>query len=128
MLQISTYFLAFISITFNIYIFCHIGEMLVEQFQKVGNKCYSIEWYRLPQNKARSIILSIRMSNYPVELTAGKMLTMTMSSFSNVSINIFIHRCSHDVTYRRLNVAIMKLIILLSNSHGEFCKPQIITT
>ncbi|XP_011148389.2 odorant receptor 13a-like [Harpegnathos saltator] len=83
-LQISTYFLAFVSITFNIYIFCHIGEMLVEQCQMIGTRCYMIEWYRLPHNKARSLIFSIIMSNYPIELTAGKMLTMTMSSFSNI--------------------------------------------
>ncbi|XP_014467410.1 PREDICTED: uncharacterized protein LOC106740661 [Dinoponera quadriceps] len=100
MLQISTYFLAFISITFNIYIFCHIGEMLVEQCQKVGTKCYAIEWYRLPHNKARSLLFSILMSNYPIELTAGKMLTMTMSSFSNNNKDILpwlsIVEKSHD--------------------------------
>lgn len=85
MLQIFVYFLAFVSITFNIYIFCYIGERLVDHCQKIGTKCYMIEWYRLPQNKARNLIFPIIMSNYPVELTAGRMLKITMSSFSNVS-------------------------------------------
>ncbi|XP_020279266.1 odorant receptor 13a-like [Pseudomyrmex gracilis] len=84
MLQIFVYFLAFVSITFNIYIFCYIGEQLVDHCQKIGTKCYMIEWYRLPQNKARNLIFPIIMSNYPVELTAGRMLKMTMSSFSNI--------------------------------------------
>lgn len=88
MLQIFVYFLAFVSITFNIYIFCHIGEQLVDRCQKIGTMCYMIEWYRLPRDKARNLIFPIIMSNYPVELTAGKMLTMTMSSFSNVSTPI----------------------------------------
>ncbi|KAF3054534.1 Odorant receptor 352 [Nylanderia fulva] len=74
MLQISVYFIAFISITFNIYIFCYIGEQL----------CYMIEWYRLPENKARNLMFPIIMSSYPVELTAGKMVKLTMSSFSNI--------------------------------------------
>lgn len=102
MLQIATYFLAFVSITFNIYIFCHIGEMLVEQCQKIGVKCYMIEWYRLPHHKARSLIFSIIMSNYNIELTAGKMVTMTMSSFSNVSTPIHL-RCGYlrDATYHQ---------------------------
>lgn len=85
MLQIFVYFVAFISITFNIYIFCYIGERLVDRYQKVGIKCYMIEWYRLPENKARNLMFPIIMSNYPVELTAGKMVKLTMNSFSNVS-------------------------------------------
>lgn len=86
MLQIFVYFVAFVSITFNIYIFCYIGEQLVDRCQKIGTKCYMIEWYRLPQNKARDLIFPMIMSNYPVELTAGKMVTMTISSFSDVSM------------------------------------------
>ncbi|KAL6259127.1 hypothetical protein P5V15_009049 [Pogonomyrmex californicus] len=84
MLQIYVYSLAFVSITFNIYIFCHIGEQLVERWQKIGNKCYMIDWYRLPQNKARNLIFPIIMSNYSVKLTAGKMLQITMDTFSNI--------------------------------------------
>lgn len=49
-----------------------------------------IEWYRLPQNKARDLMFPMIMSNYPVELTAGKMVTMTISSFSDVSLLNFI--------------------------------------
>lgn len=90
MLQIFVYFLAFISITFNIYIFCYIGEQLVDRYQKIGVKCYMIEWYRLPKNKARNLIFPMIMSNYPIELTAGKMTTITISSFSNVSMLILL--------------------------------------
>lgn len=49
-----------------------------------------IEWYRLPENKARNLIFPMIMSNYPIELTAGKMTTITISSFSNVSILILL--------------------------------------
>ncbi|KAM0725265.1 Odorant receptor 13a [Formica fusca] len=84
MLQIFVYFLAFISITFNIYIFCYIGEQLMDRYQKIGIRCYMIEWYRLPHNKARNLMFPMIMSNYPIELTAGKMMTITISSFSNI--------------------------------------------
>jgi len=85
MLQIFVYFVAFVSLTFNIYIFCYIGEQLVDRCQKIGTTCYMIEWYRLPYHKMRSLMLPIIMSSYPIELTAGKMLKLTMSSFSSVS-------------------------------------------
>ncbi|XP_019888797.2 odorant receptor 13a [Ooceraea biroi] len=84
MIQIFVYFVACVSITFNIYIFCYIGEQLVDRAQKIGTTCYMIEWYQLPNDKARSMIFPIIMSSYPIELTAGKMLKMTMSSFSNI--------------------------------------------
>ncbi|XP_070158798.1 uncharacterized protein [Polyergus mexicanus] len=84
MLQIVVYFVAFVSLTFNIYIFCYIGEQLVDRYQKIGIKCYMIEWYRLPHNKARNLIFLMIMSNYPIELTAGKMMAININSFSNI--------------------------------------------
>jgi len=118
MLQIYVYFLAFVSITFNIYIFCYIGEQLVERCQKIGTKCYMIEWYRLPQNKARNLIFPIIMSNYPVELTAGKMLKITMDTFSNVSkFHILRYTCSYYIFVLSIiivnNLKLYNMIIML---------------
>lgn len=97
MLQLFVYSLALVSVTFNTYIFCHLGEQLVESCQKIGTACYTIEWYRLPYTKARSLIFPMIMSNYPLELTAGKLLAMTMNSFSNVSIQMFDVQYSADI-------------------------------
>lgn len=61
----------------------------MDRYQKIGIQCYMVEWYRLPHNKARNLMFPMIMSNYPIELTAGKMMTITISSFSNVSMLIF---------------------------------------
>jgi len=57
-----------------------------------------IEWYRLPQNKARNLMFPIIMSNYPVELTAGKMVKLTMNSFSNVSTQNLIIKTDSNIS------------------------------
>ncbi|KMR01397.1 odorant receptor 13a [Lasius niger] len=40
--------------------------------------------YYVIMNKARNLMFPILMSSYPVELTAGKMVKLTMNSFSNI--------------------------------------------
>ena len=44
-----------------------------------------IEWYRLPKKVNLSMIYVIRMSHNPVNLTAGKIITLSMNTFSQVS-------------------------------------------
>lgn len=73
------------SIIFNVFMFCYIGDLLKERCQKVGTTCYTIEWYRMPPKKAIELIMPIVMSRYPATLTAGKMMTMTLTTFSDVS-------------------------------------------
>ncbi|XP_028045959.2 uncharacterized protein LOC114253732 [Monomorium pharaonis] len=73
-----------VSIIFNMYIFCYIGDLLIERCQQVGTACYAIEWYRMPPKKAVELLMPIAMSQYPVMLTAGKMITMTLATFSYI--------------------------------------------
>nr|UEN71195.1 olfactory receptor 12 [Gregopimpla kuwanae] len=81
---IVTYVVLLISECFNIYIFCHIGELLKEQFAEVGKASYLIDWYKLPGRTGLAIILIIAMANYPRKLTAGGMMELSIESFSNI--------------------------------------------
>ncbi|KAK2583205.1 hypothetical protein KPH14_009225 [Odynerus spinipes] len=83
-IAILTYFILLLSFTFNIFIFCYIGELLVEQCKKVGTVSYNIEWYRLPKNKGLSLILLIAISNYPPRITAGKIFELSLLTFATV--------------------------------------------
>ncbi|XP_011684688.1 PREDICTED: odorant receptor 24a-like [Wasmannia auropunctata] len=83
--QIFMYLFALASIVFNVYMFCYIGDLLKERCQQVGTACYTIEWYRMPPRKAIELLMPIAMSRYPTTLTAGKMITMTLITFSDVS-------------------------------------------
>ncbi|XP_070518223.1 odorant receptor 4-like [Cardiocondyla obscurior] len=81
---ILTYFILLISFTFNISIFCYIGELLVEQYSKIGSAVYEINWYNLSANKATDLVLIIAMSHYPPKLTAGKIFDLSINTFGAV--------------------------------------------
>ncbi|XP_014612513.1 PREDICTED: odorant receptor 4-like [Polistes canadensis] len=79
-----TYLVLLIAFTFNIFIFCYIGELLVDQCKKVGAASYNIEWYRLPKNVGLSLILLIAISNCPSKITAGKFFELSLFTFGKV--------------------------------------------
>ncbi|XP_011058403.1 PREDICTED: uncharacterized protein LOC105148395 [Acromyrmex echinatior] len=79
-----TYLILLTSLTFNIFIFCYIGELVTEQIIKVRESSYMIDWYRLPERKSLAIILIICMSNATTRLTAGNMIELSISSFGDV--------------------------------------------
>ncbi|XP_063993438.1 putative odorant receptor 92a isoform X2 [Diachasmimorpha longicaudata] len=81
---IITYFLLLVSLSFNIFIFCYIGELLKEKCYEAGYSAYLIDWYRLPPNTAATLILIIANAQVPRKITAGGMLDLSLSSFLTV--------------------------------------------
>ncbi|XP_018406422.1 PREDICTED: uncharacterized protein LOC108782615 [Cyphomyrmex costatus] len=79
-----SYLILLISLTFNIFIFCYLGELVTEQIIKVRESSYMIDWYRLPEKKSLAIILIICMSNATTKLTAGNIIELSISSFGDV--------------------------------------------
>ncbi|XP_018406429.1 PREDICTED: uncharacterized protein LOC108782622 [Cyphomyrmex costatus] len=82
--QIFMYLFGLVSVIFNVFMFCYIGHLLKERCQQVGTICYTIQWYRMPSRKAIDLLMPIIMSQYPATLTAGKMLAMTLTTFSDI--------------------------------------------
>ncbi|XP_025265282.1 uncharacterized protein LOC109610063 isoform X2 [Camponotus floridanus] len=83
-LSFLTYAIMLVSFTFNIFILCYIGEILNIQANKVYITCCTLDWYWLPSEQARYLILIIAMANYPTKLTAGKVIDLSFSSFGGV--------------------------------------------
>ncbi|XP_047365570.1 odorant receptor 43a-like [Vespa velutina] len=81
---VFTYSILLTSMTFNIFILCYIGESLTNKTNKVGERCCTIEWYRLPSKIAAGLILIIAVSNNSVKITAGKMVDLSLLTFSNL--------------------------------------------
>ncbi|XP_020279256.1 odorant receptor 82a-like [Pseudomyrmex gracilis] len=79
-----TYTVLLISLTFNIFIFCYIGELVAEQCRKIGDVSYLIDWHRLPERKGLALILMIAMSNSSVKLTAGNLFELSLGTFGDV--------------------------------------------
>ncbi|XP_014475021.1 PREDICTED: putative odorant receptor 92a [Dinoponera quadriceps] len=84
-IAILTYFFLLMSFVFNIFMFCYIGELLTDQCSKVGYTSYKIEWYHLPGKISLDLTLMISMSHHPMKITAGKLISLSFSSFGKVS-------------------------------------------
>ncbi|KAG9435133.1 odorant receptor 22c-like [Apis mellifera carnica] len=76
--------LGYYVIMFNIFIFCYIGELVAEQCKKVGEISYMVDWYRLEGNKKLCFVLIIAMSNSSIKLTAGNMVELCLTTFSDI--------------------------------------------
>ncbi|XP_017885818.2 uncharacterized protein LOC108628421 isoform X2 [Ceratina calcarata] len=87
-----TWIIVLISITFNIFIFCYIGELLVQETIKISEKSYMIEWYRMPGKTQLAIPLIISMSRSTMKITAGNIIELSVSSFADVSIAVDVHK------------------------------------
>uniref|UniRef100_A0ABD2WJA9 Odorant receptor n=1 Tax=Trichogramma kaykai TaxID=54128 RepID=A0ABD2WJA9_9HYME len=74
----------FISITFNIFIFCYVGEILTDKCNKIGQAVFESSWSELPAADVKNFILVLAVAQKPVFLTAGKMITLSIRSFTNV--------------------------------------------
>lgn len=53
--------------------------------EEVATASCELEWYRLPDRKARSIVLLMLMSNAPTKITAGKFINLSLKTFGDVS-------------------------------------------
>ncbi|KYN50637.1 hypothetical protein ALC56_00013, partial [Trachymyrmex septentrionalis] len=58
------------------------------QAERVASTSCELEWYRLPDKKARGIVLVIIMSNMPTKITAGKIMTLSFKTYGDVRIYI----------------------------------------
>ncbi|XP_063993359.1 uncharacterized protein LOC135171008 isoform X2 [Diachasmimorpha longicaudata] len=84
-LSVATYFTLFVSLTFNIFILCYIGERLKNECQSVADLTYMTDWCQIPRKKLSSFILIIAMARYPRNITAGGLVDLTLQSFGDVT-------------------------------------------
>ncbi|XP_024894151.1 odorant receptor 82a-like [Temnothorax curvispinosus] len=82
--KILTYFIGYIAMGFNIFIYCYIGEILTEQCKKIGDIAYMTNWYKLPHKTALSLILIIMQSSHIIKITAGKLVLLSISTFGDI--------------------------------------------
>ncbi|XP_071862837.1 odorant receptor 4 [Bombus fervidus] len=83
-ISLTTYTMLLISLTFNIFILCYIGELLIEKSSSVGLSCFMIDWFHLPTKTIHGLILIIAMSNNPAKISAGKIADLSLSTFGSV--------------------------------------------
>ncbi|XP_028046098.1 odorant receptor 4 [Monomorium pharaonis] len=72
------------SFTFSIFTNCYVGQQLTNQSISLGLKTSTINWYSLQYKRARSLILIMAISNIPEKISAGRMIEMSLPTFSNI--------------------------------------------
>ncbi|XP_032669714.1 odorant receptor 82a-like [Odontomachus brunneus] len=82
--KIISYIISYLSMCFNIFIFCYIGEVLTEQCKHVGEMTYMTNWYKLPHKTALCLILIIARSSSLIKITAGKLFHLSIATFGDV--------------------------------------------
>ncbi|KAF3424629.1 hypothetical protein E2986_07795 [Frieseomelitta varia] len=137
------YVILLTSVTFNIFIFCYIGELLAEEVLawclqtdfnnniviikivavrktvKVSEKSYMIDWYRMPWQESPGIALMISMSRSTNKITAGKIIELSISSFGsflllyNSQENLKNYSIVQSITLQLLYIISILFIILL---------------
>ncbi|OXU24807.1 hypothetical protein TSAR_007681 [Trichomalopsis sarcophagae] len=96
-LGLFTYMVMITSLIALLFTYCYVGEIVSDKAKKVGAKTYMINWYDLPPKKGLCIGLIISVAHSPVQLTAGKMLELSMYNFGCVRIVLafrFPSRCT----------------------------------
>ncbi|KAK0096366.1 hypothetical protein PV326_005680 [Microctonus aethiopoides] len=86
-IAILTYIILLTSFTFNIFLFCYIGDILTDECQKVGDAAYMIDWYKMSSKNQQQLLLIFMTSQNPVTITAEKFIDLSLPNFCAVSIN-----------------------------------------
>ncbi|XP_014475013.1 PREDICTED: odorant receptor 4-like [Dinoponera quadriceps] len=82
--KIISYVIVYLSMGFNIFIFCYIGEILTEQCRNVGDMAYMTNWYKLHHRTALGFVLIIAQSSNVIKITAGKLFNLSITTFGDV--------------------------------------------
>nr|XP_012230124.1 PREDICTED: uncharacterized protein LOC105676653 [Linepithema humile] len=61
-----------------------LAEIVEHQAEKVAVASCELEWYRLPDKKARSIVLLMIMSNTSTKISAGKFVDLSLKTFGDI--------------------------------------------
>ncbi|XP_003691314.1 odorant receptor 4-like [Apis florea] len=81
---IITYVLVQMTCLIGAFSVCYVGQLLFDESENVRQAYNTLKWYELPIRKSRSLILLIIMSNYPIKITAGKIIDLSLVTFTNI--------------------------------------------
>ncbi|CAL1689180.1 unnamed protein product [Lasius platythorax] len=82
--RLCSYIIGLTMLLFNVVIYCYMGEQVIEQEKKIGLTLCTLEWYRLPNEKAKALILIMAISHTSLTLKAGKFINLSLKTFGNV--------------------------------------------
>ncbi|XP_070159030.1 odorant receptor 4-like isoform X2 [Polyergus mexicanus] len=82
--RLCSYIFALMMLLFNVFIYCYMGEQVIEQEKKISLTLCTLEWYCLPIEKAKALILIMAISDTSVKLKAGKFVDLSLKTYGDV--------------------------------------------
>ncbi|XP_018301346.1 odorant receptor 4-like [Mycetomoellerius zeteki] len=82
--QMMKCLLFFMSTNLEAFIFCYAGEYLNSKSKEIGFATYNCAWYNLKSKDSRILLLIILRSQKQLTLTAGKIMDLTLESFTSI--------------------------------------------
>lgn len=64
--------------------YCYAGEQLRTEAMNLKNVIHNSPWFDMPLNTVKDMILIIIRSDYPINLTAGKIFTLSLPNFISI--------------------------------------------
>lgn len=85
-------------------------------------------WYCLPHKTALGFILIIARSSMVIKLTAGKLVHLSIATFGDVSVNMYINKCLHNLKFMYIKMLqVMKTSMVYLNMLRTMMVSQKIT-
>ncbi|KAI4476740.1 hypothetical protein M0804_013357 [Polistes exclamans] len=78
----------------TLFIYCYIGECLIQESMSLSNAFYSYEWYNISPINQKMIYMCMLRMKKPQHLTSGKFFILSLSTFTDVSISDVILKTS----------------------------------
>nr|AQN78429.1 olfactory receptor 27 [Meteorus pulchricornis] len=83
-LEIATSTLFVISIMAVIYGYCFMGQFLITESENLAAACYGCAWHEMPIHFQRSLLIFMKSSQIPLQLTAGRFYVYSYRNFTNI--------------------------------------------
>ncbi|KAL4711605.1 hypothetical protein ACJJTC_003622 [Scirpophaga incertulas] len=99
-------FLAFLTLAlFNSYIYCYLGNELMDQSVGIAQAAYESNWTSWPLDMQKDLLIIITVSQRGVTLSAGGISTLSMRTFAEIAVSNNFTKLTNDfwVIYEYLN-------------------------
>ncbi|XP_043685154.1 odorant receptor 4-like [Vespula pensylvanica] len=68
----------------TLFIYCFIGECLIQESTNFGNAIYNYEWYNLPAADSKFLLICMIRTKKPQYLTSGKFAVLSLTIFTDI--------------------------------------------
>ncbi|XP_036149725.1 uncharacterized protein LOC105830620 [Monomorium pharaonis] len=106
----------------QIYVYCWSGNEVILKSVRVGDTIYNMNWPLLSVNDRKELLMIMLRSTLPMKFTSSFLITLSLQSYSNVSILMFFCKCiwSFVLIYLCKEVQNMQILSLNFLMH-TFC-------